>query len=116
MGSDTWLTLRTSIGGNYASAFQKNYTRWQYENSENNSAFGFGQSSQYSFAWVFTNTATYKKTFGKHAVEVMIGQEALNTGAGWNTTNLVRIHSLGILITSTCQILTQEIRRTVISS
>jgi len=79
------LTLRTSIGGNYASSFQKNYTRWQYENSENNSAFGFGQSSQYSFSWVFTNTATYKKVFGKHAAEIMIGQEALNTGAGWNT-------------------------------
>src|SRR5688572_3205945 len=79
------LTLRTSAGGNYGSAFQKNYTRWQYENSENNSAFGFGQSSQYFFAWTFTNTATYKKTFGKHAVEVLIGQEALNTGEGWNT-------------------------------
>ncbi len=78
------LTLRTSIGGNYASAFQKGYTRWQYENSENNSAFGFNQAQQYSFAWVFTNTATYKKTFGKHAAEILIGQEALNTGKGWN--------------------------------
>ncbi len=78
------LTLRTSIGGNYASYFTKGYNRWQYENSENNSAFGFNQNQGYSFSWVFTNTATYKKVFGKHSAEVLIGQEALNNGAGWN--------------------------------
>ena len=78
------LTFRTSIGGNYASAFGLGYTRWQYENSENNSAFGFNQVPGYNFSWVFTNTATYKKVFGDHAVEVLVGQEALNTGKGWN--------------------------------
>jgi hypothetical protein len=78
------LTLRTSIGGNYQSYFQKNYTRWQYENSENNSAFGFGQASGYSFAWTFTNTASYKRTFGKHSAEILLGQEALNTGQRWD--------------------------------
>jgi len=77
------LTFRTSIGGNYASGFSLGYTRWQYENSENNSAFGFGQNQAYNFSWVFTNTATYKKTFGDHSVEVLLGQEALNTGKGW---------------------------------
>ena len=85
MGSDTWVDAAYQHRRKLCKCFPKEYTRWQYENSENNSAFGFGQSSQYSFAWVFTNTATYKKTFGKHAVEVLIGQEALNTGAGWNT-------------------------------
>ncbi len=78
------LTLRTSIGGNYQGYFQKNYTRWQYENSENNSAFGFSQAQGYSFGWTFTNTATYKKTFGKHSAEILLGQEALNTGKGWD--------------------------------
>lgn len=78
------LTLRTSIGGNYSSFFGKGYTRWQYENSENNSAFGFNQFQGYNFAWVFTNTATYKKTFGDHGLEVLVGQEALNNGKGWN--------------------------------
>lgn len=77
------LTLRTSIGGSYGSGFSRQYSRWQYENSENNSAFGYGQQSSYSFAWTFTNTATYKKTFGDHSVEGLLGQEALNDGAGW---------------------------------
>ncbi len=79
------LTLRTSIGGSYNSYFSRGYTRWQYENSENNSAFGFNQGSGYGFGWVFTNTATFKKAFDVHNVEFLLGQEALNTGAGWNT-------------------------------
>ena len=78
------LTLRTSIGGNYGSYNFTGYSRWQYENSENNSAFGFNQGQGYSFAWTFTNTASYKKVFGEHSAEILIGQEALNDGAGWN--------------------------------
>lgn len=78
------LTLRTSIGGNYSNYFTKGFTRWQYENSENNSAFGFNQNQGYRFGWTFTNTATFKKTFGDHNVEVLAGQEALNTGKGWD--------------------------------
>jgi TonB-dependent starch-binding outer membrane protein SusC len=78
------LTLRTSIGGNFNSGSSRQYTRWQYENSENNSSFGYGQQNSFNFAWTFTNTANYKKTFGDHSVDVLAGQEALNTGAGWN--------------------------------
>jgi TonB-linked SusC/RagA family outer membrane protein len=79
------LTLRTSFGGGYGSYHGLGYGRWQYENSENNSAFSFNQSSGYSYAWTWTNTATYKKTIGKHSGEIIVGQEALNDGAGWNT-------------------------------
>jgi len=78
------LTLRTTIGGNYGSYNYRNYGRWQYENSENNSAFSYQQGSGYSFAWTFTNTATYKKIFGDHSIEVLAGQEALDTGSGWD--------------------------------
>ncbi len=76
------LTFRSSIGGNYSNAFSKQYVAWQYENSENNSAFTYQQQNNYSLAWTFTNTAQYKKTFGDHSLEVLAGQEALNTGAG----------------------------------
>ncbi|MBX2916241.1 MAG: TonB-dependent receptor [Cyclobacteriaceae bacterium] len=78
------LTLRTSIGGSYTNYAYKFYGRWQYENSENNSAFTFGQGSGYNFGWTFTNTANYKKTFDIHNLDILIGQEALNTGAGWD--------------------------------
>ncbi|MBU1821008.1 MAG: SusC/RagA family TonB-linked outer membrane protein, partial [Bacteroidetes bacterium] len=78
------LTLRSSLGGNYASFYNWNYSRLQYENSENNSAFGYSEGGGFNFGWVLTNTANYKKRFGKHNVDVLVGQEALNTGTGRN--------------------------------
>ena len=80
------LTWRTSIGGNYGSYNYRGFSRWQYENSENNSAFGYFEGGGYNFAWTLTNTLKYKKTFGDHNVEGLLGQEALNTGAGWDNS------------------------------
>ena len=80
------LTVRSSLGGRYYSGFGLGYSRWQYENSENNSAFGFNQFQSYGLSWVLTNIATYKKQFGDHNAEIMVGQEALNTGRGWNSS------------------------------
>ncbi|MEZ0540848.1 SusC/RagA family TonB-linked outer membrane protein [Fibrella arboris] len=78
------LTLRSSLGGQYNNFYSYGYSRLQYENSENNSAFGYNEGSGYSFGWTLTNTASYKRKFGQHAVDVIVGQEALNTGAGRN--------------------------------
>jgi len=76
------LTFRSSIGGRYDNNYFFNYSRRQYENLENNSAFGYGEGSGFNFAWTFTNTVAYKKTFEKHAFDLLAGIEALNTGAG----------------------------------
>jgi len=78
------LTARTSYGINYLNYQGRGYSRWQYENSENNSAFGYNQNNGYRFSWTFTNTLAYKKTFGDNSLDVLVGQEALNTGAGWD--------------------------------
>ncbi|MBN7817179.1 SusC/RagA family TonB-linked outer membrane protein [Algoriphagus pacificus] len=78
------LTFRTSIGGQYNNYYYWNYSRLQYENSENNSSFGYSEGAGFNFQWVFTNTVSYKKTFGKHAFDVILGQEALNNGSGRN--------------------------------
>ncbi|MDH5397642.1 MAG: TonB-dependent receptor, partial [Cyclobacteriaceae bacterium] len=76
------LTLRTSIGGQYRNWYGYGYSRRQYENSENNSAFSYSEYSGYNFNWVMTNTANYSKTFGGlHNIDVLVGQEALNTGS-----------------------------------
>lgn len=76
------LVFRTSIGGNYNNNYFWGYGRLQYENSENNSAFGFNEGGGFNFGWTFTNTLSYKKTFDKHKFDVLLGQEALNSGAG----------------------------------
>ncbi|MAN88412.1 MAG: SusC/RagA family protein [Algoriphagus sp.] len=78
------LRFRSSIGGQYNNYYYWGYSRLQYENSENNSAFGYNEGSGFNFAWTFTNTLSWKKTFDKHAFDVILGQEALNTGAGRN--------------------------------
>ncbi|MDF2157459.1 TonB-dependent receptor [Algoriphagus sp. CAU 1675] len=76
------LKFRTSIGGRYNNYYYWNYSRLQYENSENNSAFGYSEGSGFVYGWTFTNTVSWKRTFDKHAFDVIAGQEALNTGAG----------------------------------
>ena len=78
------LTIRTSFGGNTANFNSFGYTRRQYENSENNSAFGYNQSAGFFYDWVWTNTAKYKMTFGENKLDLMIGQEGLSTGNGRN--------------------------------
>ena len=78
------LTLRSSLGGQYNNFYGVGFGRLQYENSENNSAFSYNESSGYSFSWVLTNTANYKRRFGIHNVDVLVGQEALNSGVGRN--------------------------------
>ncbi|MEM9325601.1 MAG: TonB-dependent receptor [Bacteroidota bacterium] len=74
------LTARTSFGGEFTAGFNRNYTRRQYENSENNSSFGFSEGSFFATDWVWTNTLTYEKKFGIHRVKALAGQEALNAG------------------------------------
>lgn len=78
------LTLRTSLGGQYGSFYNWGYGRLQYENSENNSAFSYSEGGGFGFNWVVTNTANYKKKFGVHGVDVLVGQEAIKTGIGRN--------------------------------
>jgi TonB-linked SusC/RagA family outer membrane protein len=76
------LTFRTSIGGQYDNFYGVGFSRLQYENSENNSAFGYNEFSGYVFRWTFTNTLTYTKKWNQHAIRALLGQEALNTGRG----------------------------------
>jgi TonB-linked SusC/RagA family outer membrane protein len=78
------LVFRSSIGGQYNNFYGFGFGRLQYENSENNSAFSYNEFSGYSMQWVLTNTAQWKKTIDRHQFDVLIGQEALNTGAGRN--------------------------------
>jgi len=78
------LVLRSSIGINYTNYYNWSYSRLQYENAENNSAFGYSEGAGYDFGYTFTNTLNWKKKFDKHSIDVLLGQEALNTGQGRN--------------------------------
>ncbi|CAH0999013.1 TonB-dependent receptor SusC [Neolewinella maritima] len=76
------ITLRSSIGGRYLEYNGNGYSRQTYENSENNSSFGYNEFQGYFFDWTFTNTARYKTNFGANNVDVLVGVEALSAGNG----------------------------------
>ncbi|MBO0948327.1 SusC/RagA family TonB-linked outer membrane protein [Fibrella forsythiae] len=79
------LTIRSSIGGALSNYYNKTTSRNTYENAEgNNGGFRINEGAGYSIAWTFTNTAQYKRKFGIHSVDVLVGLEALNTGFGRN--------------------------------
>lgn len=76
------LTLRSSIGGQYVNNHYVNYDYKYLGDSEPAASNNFSEGSGYGFQWTFTNTATYKKSFGEHTITALAGVEALNTGAG----------------------------------
>lgn len=76
------LTFRTSIGGGFADFFNHGYGRLQYENSENNASFSYFEGGGNFSSWVFTNTLSYKKTFGTSTIDVLGGMEALESFKG----------------------------------
>src|SRR6218665_2854794 len=81
------LVFRSSLGGNYRNTTEQNYSPPNYENTPSNLNYVFTESYCYSFSWTLTNTASYKKVFGgKHSVDVLLGQEALDDGTGRNVT------------------------------
>jgi TonB-dependent starch-binding outer membrane protein SusC len=78
------LTLRSSIGGGVNANNFRFYNIPQYENSENNTTYSYGEGYGAFTNWIFTNQAQYKKKFGVHSIDVLGGIESLNTGSGRN--------------------------------
>ena len=76
------LILRSSIGGQYNGYAYKDYNYKYLGDSEPEASDSFYEGSGYSFAYTFTNTATYNYQWRKHGVKALVGMEALNTGAG----------------------------------
>ena len=76
------LTVRTSFGGAIQNGYNYSFSYHSYENSENNGTNSFSESANYNSEWTWTNTATYKKTFGDHNLSVVAGTEAVKQGIG----------------------------------
>ncbi|RFS16678.1 TonB-dependent receptor [Emticicia sp. C21] len=79
------LTLRSSIGGLYNNFYGWGYGRPIYETLENKGVvWSYNENGGFRLGWTFTNTINYKKKFGIHNIDLLAGQEALNTGHGKN--------------------------------
>ncbi|HWZ03437.1 MAG TPA: SusC/RagA family TonB-linked outer membrane protein, partial [Mucilaginibacter sp.] len=70
------IIARTSIGGRIYNNYYWGLSYTQYENSEGNqNPNGNNENDQSSTTYNWTNTITYKQTFGKHNVQVLAGYE-----------------------------------------
>lgn len=76
------LRIKTSIGGGLSNGYFVNYDYRYLGDSEPQASNGFGEGSNSSLQWVWTNTASYKFTTGAHTFTALAGIEALNTGSG----------------------------------
>jgi TonB-dependent starch-binding outer membrane protein SusC len=75
------LTFRSSIGGNFNNFYGYGYGAPIYETLENKGVnWSYSEGGGSALGWTFTNTLSYKKQFGNHGIELLVGQEALNTG------------------------------------
>ena len=82
-----WLTLRSSVGGTFLSYQGRSYNRLQYENSENNSSFGYNEFQGYFTDFVITNIARFDYSFDNvHNFTGLVGIEALEVGRGRNSS------------------------------
>jgi TonB-linked SusC/RagA family outer membrane protein len=75
-----YFTIRTSFGGDLNSSTTHSFQYPTYENAENSSVnqYNAGSSSNYDYTW--TNTLSYRETFGKHDLKVLVGTEANQNG------------------------------------
>lgn len=76
------LVLRSSFGGGFIGFHSNFFGRQQYENSENNASFGYGENQGYFNDWTWTNTARYKKSVGNNNFDVLVGYESIESGNG----------------------------------
>lgn len=75
------FTFRSSFGGTTNMQNVYTYPFIQYENNENTANTTYTENNITNNYWIFTNTLTYKNTFGKHSLNVLVGSEAQkNTG------------------------------------
>ncbi len=79
------LVVRSSIGGSYYSFNNLDYNYRYLGDSEPQASFSFNEGQEYGFQWVWTNTLTYQRNFGKHGIKLLAGVEAIE-GASTPTT------------------------------
>lgn len=77
------LVFRSSFGGQFSAANSRKYTKTTYHSINKRTIPAFSQFSSYTAQWVWTSTASFKKTMGYHGVDLLMGQELLDQGSGF---------------------------------
>ena len=100
-----YFTARTAFGGNAGNTFYYFTSYNPYENYEpHTNPNGYTEVAQYYFNYNWTNSITYKETFGKHNVSVFAGYEIKQTGGqqlGVSANNFVTLDPNFITVAAT---------------
>ncbi len=73
------LTLRTQFGSNLSFGNTKSfYPKFFISTKENREQSNLNESRGQGTSWMWTNTATYQRDFGKHSVTGLLGYEIQN--------------------------------------
>jgi TonB-dependent starch-binding outer membrane protein SusC len=73
------LVLRTSYGVEYGNYYTKDIVKRTYERAENTLQTALNGFFGDSFAWTWSNTASYSKTIGDHTLKALVGTEAIKS-------------------------------------
>ncbi|HLF64357.1 MAG TPA: TonB-dependent receptor [Saprospiraceae bacterium] len=76
------LNARSTFGGTYQNGFNTDWASATYENAENVATSAYTETGFYNADWVWTNTLTLNKKFGRSNILVVGGYEALRYGIG----------------------------------
>lgn len=74
------LTFRSSFGGSINTRNTFSYPIVEFENSLNQNVPTYSENFTRSHNWIFTNQLNYKTTFGRHALNGLVGYEATRGG------------------------------------
>jgi TonB-linked SusC/RagA family outer membrane protein len=86
------FTLRTRFGFNLAQGATRGYNPIVPENSEPTFTNSIFENNSNFTEWTWSNTADYTRTFGRHSLTVLLGQEAIratNRFIGASMANLI---------------------------
>ncbi|SEN61643.1 TonB-linked outer membrane protein, SusC/RagA family [Chitinophaga rupis] len=72
------LQFKSSFGIDYTNSTGYSFSYLNPEHSEPAANNSFNESSNYNLRWVFTNTLNYKRNFGYHSLNVLLGTEAIS--------------------------------------
>jgi len=70
------LSVKTRLGFNLSQQVFRGYNPITPENSEPGRANSIDETTQQTTDWTWTNTLNYSRTFGRHNLGVLVGQEA----------------------------------------
>jgi TonB-dependent starch-binding outer membrane protein SusC len=100
-----YFTIRTAFGGNLNNNFNHYAGYNPYEDYESHTnPNSYTETAGYNFGYNWTNTISYKETFGKHNISAFVGYEIRQTGGqqvGETATNFVTLDPNFVTVAAT---------------